>query len=135
MLDERSVALADDRADFGVVAVGVRLHLGAEADAVPEQLDVGLADRVERLLTLLAGGGFLEELQGLAQAAPDDLEVELLLRAEEPEEIRLRDADSAGNRVGRRAVEPVLAELLERRDEDLLAPLRRCFPLSCNHSQ
>src|SRR5438067_5458581 len=133
VLDERAVALADDRADLRVVAVGVRLHLGAEASAVVEQLDVSLADRVEGFLAALAGGGVLEELERLAQAAPDDLDVELLLRAEEAEEVRLRDAGPPRDRVGRRAVEPVLPELLERRSEDLLTPDFRCFPVSRNH--
>src|SRR5438094_3491695 len=133
VLDERAVALADDRADLGVVAVGVRLHLGAEAGAVVEQLDVRLADRVEGFLAALAGGGFLEELERLAQAAPDDLDVELLLRAEEAEEVRLRDAGPPRDRVGRRAVEPVLPKFLERRYQDLLTPDFRCFPLRCNH--
>src|SRR4051812_21671958 len=133
VLDERAVALPDDLADFRVVAVGVRLHLGAEAGAVVEQLDVRLADRVESFLAALAGRGFLEELERLAQAAPDDLDVELLLRAEEAEEVRLRDAGPPRDRVGRRSMEPVLSELLERPREDLLAPDFRCFPLSSNH--
>ena len=70
----------------------------------------------------------LEELERLAEAAGDDRREELLLRAEEPEHVRLRDPGPPGDVLGRGAVEPARGELLERRVEDLLAALGLGLP-------
>ena len=48
---------------------------------------------------------------------------ELLLRAEEAEDVRLRDAGPLGDGLRRGPVEPALGELHERCIEDLVAPL------------
>src|SRR5581483_174507 len=58
---------------------------------------------------------------------------ELLLRAEEPEDVRLRDAGAAGDVLGRGAAVALLGELGERGVEDLLAPLLPRLPLRRNH--
>src|SRR5439155_21368632 len=94
-LDELAVAGADDLPDLCVVAVRVRLHLRAEPSPVLEQAHVGSAHRVERLLAGLAGGGLAEELEGPAQAAADAFEIQLLLGAEQAENVGLRDAGLA----------------------------------------
>ena len=105
-LDELAEALADDGADVGVVAGRVRLHLAAEPVRVrADQLAVGLAHRAQRLLAGLALGRLLEGLARLGEAALDRRDEELLLRAEEAEEVRLRDAGLAGDLVGRGAGE------------------------------
>src|SRR5207342_3050463 len=119
VVDERTETLAHDLAHLLVVGVGVGLHLRAQARPVLEQPAVGLADRLQRLLAALAGRGLLEDLERLPQAAAHALEVELLLRAEQAEEIRLGDTGLARDLVGRRAVKPVLAELLHRDNENL----------------
>ena len=90
---------------------------------------------MQRLLAPLALGRALEDLERLAEAARDDGDEELLLRPEEPEDVRLRDARPAGDLVGRGAVEPALGEHLQRRVEDLLAPLVLRLPFRrCNHA-
>src|SRR3989442_13278475 len=108
VVEQCAVAVSNDVTDIGVVAVGVRLHLRSEPGAVPQEADIRLADRVERFLTRLAGGRILEELERLAQAAAHDLEVELLLGSEEPEQVRLRDTRLAGEVIVGRAVEAVI---------------------------
>ena len=65
--------------------------------------------------------GLLEDLEHVAEAAPDGLEEELLLRAEEAEDVRLRDAGPAGDVLGGRAVQPADRELDPGRLDDLLA--------------
>jgi hypothetical protein len=52
-----------------------------------------------------------------------DGEEQLLLGAEQPEQVRLRDARLARDRVGRGAAVAALGELTGRDDEDLLAAL------------
>ena len=104
--DEVAEALADDAADVGILRRRVALHLGAEPDAVRlELLHVGGADRLQRLLAPQALGGALEELERVAVAAADGRDVELLLRPEEAEEVRLGDARPLRDVLGRGALE------------------------------
>ena len=67
----------------------------------------------------------MEHVQGPAHAAFNGGDEELLLRAEEPEDVRLGDPDRSRDRIGRAAVEPMCRELDERRFEDLVPPLGR----------
>ena len=78
---------------------------------------------MERLLALEAGGGGVEHLERPAQAALHRRHEQLLLRAEEAEDVGLRDPDRLRDRLGRAAVEPVLRELDERGLEDLVPAL------------
>jgi hypothetical protein len=55
------------------------------------------------------------------------LEEELLLRAEEAEDVRLRDAGAAGDVLGGRAVQAADRELDAGRLDDLLAAARRAL--------
>jgi hypothetical protein len=55
--------------------------------------------------------------------APPTGDVEVLLGAEETEEVRLRDACTTGDGVGRGAVVAGAGELLYGGGEDVLAPL------------
>src|SRR5206468_1119825 len=103
----------------------VRLHLRAEIRGVAgEPLAVGLPYGLKRLLAFQAGGCRVHHLERPAQAALDRRHEELLLRAEEAEDVRLRDPGSPGDCLGRAAVEPMSGELDERRLEDLVAALR-----------
>ena len=63
------------------------------------------------------------KIERAVEAAAYRLEVQLPLRAEEAEQVGLRDAGAARDRIGRRAVQPVLGELLARRLEHRLAAL------------
>ena len=87
--------------------------------------DVGVAHRPQRLLAAQVAGGVAEELERLLHAALDGRDEELLLRPEEPEEVRLRDAGRRGDVLGRRAVEAAARERGLRRGEHRLAPLGR----------
>src|SRR5712691_1470741 len=121
VVDECAEAAADDRADLLVVTGRVGLHLTPQPVRVlDDHPRIGLADRVERLLPGEPGGGFAEHLERLLEAALARRDEELLLRPEEPEQVRLRDPDAPGDGVGRRAGEAVLGELDQRRLEDLL---------------
>src|SRR5262249_671702 len=111
--DEVAVALAYGLADVRIVAGRVRLHLGPEPGAVGQiPLYVSVSDRHARLLAPLALRGALEHLQRLAEAAGDDGAEELLLRAEEPEHVGLRDAGPARDVLRRGAVVAAVRELL-----------------------
>jgi hypothetical protein len=92
-------------------------------------LPVGLPDRPQRVLAARALRRPLHQLERLAEAPRDDCEVQLLLRAEEPEDVRLRDARPLRDLLGRGAVEAVLGEDDQRGVEDVLAPglLRLAF--------
>ena len=86
--------------------VAVRLQLTLEHRPVAlDQACVGLTDRVERLFAGLPGRGLAERLERAREARVHDRDEELLLRAEEPEEVRLGDTGRAGDRVGRGAVQ------------------------------
>src|SRR5581483_8708904 len=74
-------------------------------------------------------GRTLEALERLAEAAGDDGGEELLLRAEQAEDVRLRDAGPAGDLVGRGAAEACLRKHRRCGVEDLLAPHRLRLPL------
>jgi hypothetical protein len=80
---------------------------------------------VQRVLALQAGGGGVHHLERPAHAAFDRRDEELLLRPEEPEDVRLRDPGGLRDRLGRAAVEPVRGELDQCRLEDLVPALRR----------
>ena len=81
------------------------------------------ADGQERLLAGQPFRGRAERLVRVGEAALGRGDVELLLGAEEAEQVRLRDAGLAGDDVGRGALEAALGEHGDRRLEDLLAPL------------
>ena len=80
-------------------------------------------------MPLLPAGGVGEHPVEVVDRALSGREVELLLRAEEPEEIGLRDAGGAGDVVRRGSVEPATGELDLRRIEDCLASLLRGLSL------
>ena len=81
-----------------------------------------------RLLAALSLRRPLEELERLAEAPSGRGLEELLLGAEEAEEVRLRDAGPPGDVLGRRAFEAALGELDQGRVEDVVLALRRCQP-------
>src|SRR5262249_45351052 len=108
----------------------VALHLHQQLLAVAEQTGIGARDRLERLVALLALGRLPERLERDLRAAVDGRDEQILLRSEQPEEVRLRDAGATGDGVGRRAVEALVRELGERRLDDLLPALLRRLPLS-----
>jgi hypothetical protein len=85
---------------------------------------------VQRLLAALALRRALEELQRLAEAAGDARLEQLLLRAEEAEEVRLRDAGPTGDVLRGRALVAELGKLDERRVEDCVPP--RVWSSSCS---
>ena len=78
---------------------------------------------MERLLAALALGRPLERLERLAEAPRDRRLEQLLLRAEEAEDVRLRNACIPSDFLGRRGGEPALGELGHGRVEDLVTPL------------
>src|SRR4029077_11504768 len=117
--DEIAEALANDAPDVGILRRCVALHLGAQPNTVRvELLHIGLADRVQRLLAPPSLRGALEELERVAVAPADGSEVEVLLRSEEAEEVRLGDAGPAGDVLGGRALVAALGELDQRSVED-----------------
>src|SRR5438105_11026998 len=131
-----AVAVPHDLADLGVVAGGVGLELRLQACPVRDQLlDVDVAHRVERLLAALALGRALESLERLAQTAGDRRLEELLLRPEEPEDVRLRDAGSPGDLLRRGAVQSSRRKFDLRRVEDRLAPHLRALPCRGRHAR
>ena len=73
------------------------------------------------------------------EAVADDRQEELALGPEQLEQVRLRDPDGAGDRVGRRARVPAFREGVERGDDDRIAALvcglaarGRCAFMRCN---
>jgi hypothetical protein len=78
---------------------------------------------MERLLAPLALGRPLEHLERLPEAAVHGGREEELLRAEEAEEVRLRDPRPAGDVLRGGALEPPLGELDEGGVEDVVAAL------------
>jgi len=68
-------------------------------------------------------GSALEEHERVAEAAADGCDVELLLRPEEAEEVRLGDACALRDVLGRRAFEAAVGELDEGRVEDRVLAL------------
>src|SRR5205814_969635 len=96
--------------------------------------DVRSAHCLQRLLARDLARGLPEELERIDEAAADRCDEELLLRAEQAEEVGLREPDALGDALGRGAVEAVLAELRDRGFEHLVAALLRGLPLRCrNH--
>src|SRR5215217_7301351 len=123
MLDQAAEALTDDLADVRIRAGGIRLHLRQQHRRVlADQLAVRLPDRLERVLAALPGRRVLEDPKRLVEALPRRREVELLLRPEEAEQVRLRDPRAACDCIRRSAVEPAEGELLTRGPEELLTP-------------
>jgi hypothetical protein len=89
---------------------------------------IRLADRVERLFASQAAGGGLHHLERPLHAALDRGHEKLLLRAEEPEDVGLRDPGRAGDRLRRAAFEAAGRELGQGGLEDLLPPLLGASP-------
>jgi hypothetical protein len=132
--EEVAVAVLHDLPDLRVVTSHVSLHLREQVrPAGPKPLHVSISHRLQRVHPPPALRRAGEELVCLAEAAVADGDEERLLRPEEAEDVRLRDAGAAGDVLGRRSVEPALGELLERRLEDLLVPLVLRLPLLRDH--
>src|SRR6266545_7316468 len=87
VLDQLSEVSSNDLADLGVLARDMPLHLHAQLGRVLEQLVIRLADRRQSLLAALALGCPHERLDGHAEAAIDGCDEQLLLGAEEPEQV------------------------------------------------
>src|SRR6266516_73888 len=126
--DEVAVAVPHHVPDLGIVAGRVRLHLPAQPNPVGEELNVRLAHGLERVLPAFPLGGPLEDLERLPEAARDACLEELLLRTEEAEHVRLRDAGLLRDRLRGGTVEAARCELLERRVEHRLASLLGGLP-------
>ena len=91
-LPELGVAAAGGRADLGVGARGVGLELELEHLAVGEQVDVRVAHRLEPVALAGRLGRPREQVGEPCVAAFDAREEQLLLRAEQAEQVRVRDA-------------------------------------------
>jgi len=127
--DQVAEALPDHAPDVGVVAGRVALELGPQdGRIVPDQLSVGLAHRLERLLAPLALGRALERFECEPQAALRRGNVKALLRPEQSEKVRLGDARAAGDLVRRRTVQAAGGEFLACCLEDRLSPLLSGLP-------
>ena len=126
---ERRELLADGRADLGIGARRVSLELDEQQRPIGQQAHVGRSDGVERAVAALdrardvGAAAVLEREPGAGEAAPDDREEEVLLRPEQLEDVRLRDAGPPGDRLGGRADQPAVRELLGRRCDDRFASL------------
>jgi hypothetical protein len=93
---------------------------------------------VQRLLAPQSFRRALEELERVAVAAADRRDVELLLRSEEPEEIRLRDAGPLRDVLGRGALEAAVGELDQGGVENIVTAFEaaeRGGSRSCGHSK
>ena len=106
-------------------ARGVGLELDAEQVAIGEQAAVGgphqVEDRAELVVVGTASGCLLEDAPRPLEPVADDGQEQLPLRAEQLEHVWLRDADRAGDRLGRGAGVAAFGELVERGDDDRLA--------------
>jgi hypothetical protein len=78
---------------------------------------------VQGFLAGAAPGRLLERVERAFETALDDREEQVLLRVEQAEQVGLRDPDASGDRVGGRAVQSTVRELLHRGAQDLLAAL------------
>src|SRR5262249_2744932 len=94
VVDEPAVPARDRSPDVLVVHCRrVRLELSLEHDAIAlDELAVRVADRIERILPGRAGCGRPEQVQSLLEAHVVDGQEEVLLGAEEAEEVGLGDA-------------------------------------------
>ena len=135
--EQVAVAVADRLADVGIVERGgVHLELRLEHQGIgAEQLPVGAAHGLERLLAAETLCRLLHRLEGSPEAPAHDGEMELALGAEEPEQIRLRDPGPPRDRLRGGAVEAGARELLERGGEHVLAPLLRRLPRRRRHRE
>ena len=111
LLDHVPVALAHARLDHRVRAGGVGLHLEQQRGPVAEQVDVRPAHRLQHL-------GLRDAARGGPERAEDALvrdvvagDEQLALGLEQPEQVRLRDAGLARDRVGRGAAVAAEREL------------------------
>jgi hypothetical protein len=92
------VAVPCDLADLGLVRSRIHVHLEGEPARVgSEELDVGGAHRAEGRLTGLSSRCLGHRFADLAHAAPAGLREQLLLRAEEPKDVRLGDSGFPGD--------------------------------------
>src|SRR2546430_3498861 len=114
--DEVAEPVADDLADLGIVTGRIGLELRLQPRAIGDEIShVDATHRVESVVAALSLGGALERLQRLAHAACDGGLEELLLRPEEPEDVRLRDAGPLCDLLRGRAVQAAGGELHLRR--------------------
>jgi hypothetical protein len=84
---------------------------------------VGVPHVLELVPGLGSLGGAPEGRDHLLARAVGAGQEQLLLGAEEPEQVGLRDAGLAGDDLGRGPVEAALGEVLDRHREDLLTAL------------
>jgi hypothetical protein len=126
LLDDLAVLRPRDRADVGVRARGPDLHLELEQLAILEHPAVGHAHRGEhgrlRMVGVPALGRPAERLKRALARALGAGQEEVLLGAEQPEQVRVRDPRRPRDRLGRRAEVPRAGELGHRDLDDLPAP-------------
>ena len=118
----------DRLADLGVAARGVGLELAEQELAVAQQVAIREADGLEhvlggRVLGASRAAGRLEGDPRPAEPVAHGGDEEVLLRAEQLEEVRLAHAGALGDRVGRGAVVARPRELGHRGGDDLVASL------------
>ena len=134
LLDQSTEALLDHGAHLRVVRRGVGLQLDGQVAPVADELDVGLAHPPEGVVPVGGTAASLSEaLDRLVEGPLDGSHEELLLGAEEAEEVGLRTAHVRGDRLRRGPVQPGRAEAHDSRPQDLLPALlgrvsgvRRC---------
>ena len=124
---QRGELLADDLPDVVVAAGGVGLELDAEEVAVGQQAHVRVAHQVEDRALLVVGRaaprGLMEDQPGALEPVPDGGQEQLALGPEQLEQVRLRDADRPGDRLGRGARVAAFRERVERGGDDRVAAL------------
>ncbi len=124
---ERSELLADDLANVLVATRGIGLELDAEQVPIGEQLHVGVAHQVEDRTVLvvvgLAPGGLVEDQSRPLEAATNDRQEQFPLRAEQLEQVWLRDADGPRDRFGRGSDVTARRELVDGRGDDGVSSL------------
>ena len=100
-----------------------------------ETLGVCVADGTQCLLARQAGGRRPKHLERPAHAALDRGDEELLLGAEEAEDVGLGDPDGLRDRLRRTPDQPPGSELDQGRFEDLLAPFLGALSLCDCHGE
>jgi hypothetical protein len=129
-LPEAAEAGADRVADFTVTGRrgGGALQLQQQSGAVGKHLVVLAAHRGQRVDPGRTARRGQHRQRHPPERGVHTLQEQLLLRAEQPEHIGLRDARATGDRLGRGAGQPGARELVLGKGEDLLAPLLPTHP-------
>ena len=115
-------------ATSAIVARRVRLHLHEQERAIGgDEMMIGAPHGEEDGMGVGVvaglGGGGAEDRHGALEGAPHGGDEELLLGAEELEQVGLRHPDALSDRRDRRPVQPAYGELTGRRFDDLAAAL------------